>query len=108
MSFRLIHANYDKKTRRAYVELRQDDVHGDEMIVAAIFSNRRTSIITKKALEYDLATKARYLMKRAAVGLDSPRMIRIREIPFNDPANGLRWTAWPRCFCSGLFLSACA
>ena len=35
MSFRLIHANYDKKTRRAYVELRQDDADGDEMIVAA-------------------------------------------------------------------------
>ena len=34
MSFRLIHANYDKKTRRAYVELRQDDADGDEMIVA--------------------------------------------------------------------------
>ena len=50
MSFRIIHANYDKKTRRAYVELRQDDADGDEMIVAAIFSYRRTSIfITKRA-----------------------------------------------------------
>ena len=71
MSFRIIHANYDKKTRRAYVELRRPDADGDEMIVTAIFSYRRTSIITKKALEYDLATKARHLMKRAAVGLDS-------------------------------------
>ena len=72
MSFRLIHANYDKKTRRAYVELRKDDPDGDEMIIAAIFSYRRTSIITKRALEQDLATKARHLMKSAAVGLDSP------------------------------------
>ena len=72
MSFRLIHANYDKKTRRAYVELRKDDPDGDEMIIAAIFSYRRTSIITKRALEQDLTTKARHLMKRAAVGLDSP------------------------------------
>ena len=72
MSFRIIHANYDKKTRRAYVELRQPDADGDEMIVAAIFSYRRTSIITKKALEYDLATKARRLMKRAAVGWIAP------------------------------------
>ena len=73
MSFRLVHANYDKKTRRAYVELRQGDPDGvDEMIVAAIFSYRRTSIITKRALEYDLATKARHLMKRAAVGLIAP------------------------------------
>ena len=50
MSFRLIHANYDKKTRRAYVELRKDDPDGDEMIIAAIFSYRRTSIITKTSL----------------------------------------------------------
>ena len=40
------------------------------MIIAAIFSYRRTSIITKRALEQDLTTKARHLMKRAAVGLD--------------------------------------
>ena len=37
MAFRLVHANYDKKTRRAYIELRDDDAGGDEMIVAAIF-----------------------------------------------------------------------
>jgi hypothetical protein len=73
MSFRLIHANYDKKTRRAYVELREDDPDGDEMIVAAIFSYRRSSLVTKRALEQDLATKARHLVKRASVGLDGHR-----------------------------------
>jgi hypothetical protein len=67
MSFRLIHAKYDKKTRRAYVELRQDDPDGDEMIIAAIFSYRRTSIITR-ALEQDLTTKARHIMRKASVG----------------------------------------
>ena len=70
MTFRLIHTNYDKKTRRAYVELRQDDPDGDEMIIAAIFSYRRTSIITKRALEQDLTTKARHLMCKASVVLD--------------------------------------
>ena len=34
------------------------------MIVTAIFSYHRTSIITKRALEQDLARKARHLMKR--------------------------------------------
>ena len=29
-------------------------------------------------------------------------------VSFNDPDSGLRWTAWPRCLASGLFLSACA
>ena len=71
MTFRLVHANYDKKTRRAYIELREDDADGDEMIVAAIFSYRRSSITTKRALEHDLATKARHLMRRASVGLDA-------------------------------------
>ena len=66
MAFRLVHAH---KSLRAYVELRDDDAEGGEVIVTAIFY-RRTSIITKRALEQDLATKARYLMKRASVGLD--------------------------------------
>ena len=70
MTFRLVHANYDKKTRRAYVELRDNDADGDEMIVAAIFSYRRSSVITKRALELDLATKARHLMRKAWIGLD--------------------------------------
>ena len=70
MTFRLIHARYDRETKRAYVELREEDADGGEMIVTAAFSYRRTSIITKRALEQELATKARHLMKRAAVGLD--------------------------------------
>lgn len=70
MAFRLVHAQYDRKSLRAYVELRDDDADGGDVIVTAIFSYRRTSIITKRALEQDLATKARHLMKRAAVGLD--------------------------------------
>jgi hypothetical protein len=70
MTFRLVHAQYDKKTRRAYIELRDGDADGDEKIVTAIFSYRRSSITTKRALEQDLATKARHLMRQASVGLD--------------------------------------
>ena len=70
MVFRLVHAQYERNSRRAYVELREDDADGGEVIVTAIFTYRRTNIITKRALEQDLATKARHLMKRAAVGLD--------------------------------------
>jgi hypothetical protein len=66
MTFRLVHANYDRETRRAYVELRDDDADGDEMIVATIFSYRRSSIITKRAREQELATKARHLMRKGA------------------------------------------
>ena len=70
MAFRLVHAQYDRESRRAYVELRDDDADGGEVIVVAIFSYRRSSIVTKRALEQDLATKARHLMKRASRGLD--------------------------------------
>ena len=40
------------------------DPDGDEMIVATIFSYRQSSIITKRALEQELATKARHLMRK--------------------------------------------
>ena len=70
MAFRLVHAQYERNSQRAYVELREQDADGGELIVTAIFTDRRTSIITKRALEQDLATKARHVMKRASVGLD--------------------------------------
>jgi len=70
MAFLLVHARYDRKTLRAYVELRDEDADGGQMIVTAIFSYRRTSIITKRALEQELATKARHLMRRASIGLN--------------------------------------
>ena len=59
------------RSRRAYIELRDDDADGAEMIAAAIFSYRRSSIITMRALEQDLVTKARHQMRRASVGLDA-------------------------------------
>ena len=70
MTFRLVHAHFERNSKRAYVELRENDDDGGEMIVAAIFSFRRTSILTKRALEQEIATKARHLMRRASIGLD--------------------------------------
>jgi hypothetical protein len=70
MPFRLVHANYDHKTLRAYVELRDYDADGGEVIVTTIFSYRRSNIVTNRALEQDLATKARHIMRRASVGLN--------------------------------------
>ena len=70
MAFRLVHAQYECNSQRAYVELREQDADGGELIVTAIFTYRRTSSISKRALEQDLATKARHMMKRASVGLD--------------------------------------
>ena len=66
MPFHLVHAQHDRKTHRAYVEMRDDDADG-EIIVTVIFSYRRTSIITKRALEQELATNARHIMRIASV-----------------------------------------
>jgi hypothetical protein len=65
-----VHAQYDRKTLRAYVELRDMDADVGEVIVSAVFSYRRSGTVTNRALEQDLATKARHLMKRASVGLN--------------------------------------
>ena len=70
MAFRLVHAQYERSSQRAYVELGEQDADGGELIVAAIFTYRRTNSISQRALEQDLATKARHMMKRASVGLD--------------------------------------
>ena len=69
MTFRLVHTEYDKKTQRAYIELRETDADGSEIIAVTIFSYKRQSIVTKP-LEQDLAIKARDAMRRASVGLD--------------------------------------
>ena len=74
MTFRLVHAKFERNSKRAYVELRKDDADGGEMIVAAIFTFRRTSILTKRALEQEIMTKARHLMRRASVGLDMEKI----------------------------------
>ena len=70
MPFHLVHAKYDRKTERAYVELREDDADGGEVIATAIFAYRRSNIVTNRALEQDLATKARHILRRASIGLN--------------------------------------
>ena len=59
-----------RNTNAILSEHMSSNADGGELIVTAIFTYRRTSIITKRALEQDLATKARHMMKRASVGLD--------------------------------------
>jgi hypothetical protein len=71
MAFRLVQAQYDRKTLRAYVELRAVDSDGGEAFVTAIFSYRHSGIRSKQALEQDLATKARHLLRRASLALEA-------------------------------------
>lgn len=66
MAFRLVHARYDRETERAYVELRDLDDDGGEMLATAIFSYRTTSPLSKREIEQDVVRKARHIFRRAA------------------------------------------
>ena len=66
MTIHLIHAKYDRKTERAYVELRQTDDDGGEQLAVAIFSYRNTQNLTGRQIEPEIVRKARHIFQRAA------------------------------------------
>jgi len=69
MAFRLVQTKYDRETERAYVELRDDDEDGGEMLAVAIFPLRTTAKLSKQQMEQDVLRKARYILKRAAAAV---------------------------------------
>jgi hypothetical protein len=66
MTFRRVHTNYDKHTERAYVELREPDSDGGEIIVTAMFSYRRSTRLTVTQIENEIRRKARHAFAGAA------------------------------------------
>jgi hypothetical protein len=70
MAFRLVHANYDRDTERAYVELRDVDDDGGEAIASAIFSFRSSAKLTERQIEQEVVRKARYMFRRAGAALN--------------------------------------
>jgi hypothetical protein len=70
VAFRLVHAQYDRETQRAYVELRDIDDDGGEILIVAVFSYRTTSRLPRKQIEQEIVRKARHLFKKAALGLE--------------------------------------
>jgi hypothetical protein len=69
MAFKLVHARYDDGSKRAYVELRDADDDGGEMVANAVFSFRTKAKLTKREIEQDVVRKARYLFGQAALAL---------------------------------------
>ena len=67
MDFKLVRAEYDRETERAYVELRAPDDDGGEAIATAIFSLRSTAALSKRQIEEDIMRKARHLLRWAGV-----------------------------------------
>jgi hypothetical protein len=66
LSFRLVHARYDRNTCRAYVEFREADADGGQSLTSAIFSFRSHASLSDRQIECEIVRKARHLMKRAA------------------------------------------
>ena len=66
MLFRLVNAEYDHDTERAYVELRADDGDGGEIIATAIFTFHSKAKLTKPQIKQEIVRKARHALKRAA------------------------------------------
>jgi hypothetical protein len=67
MEFKLMRTEYDRKTKRAYIEPRTGDADGDDAIAAIIFSFATVAKLSKETLEEDLVRKARHILKRAAL-----------------------------------------
>jgi hypothetical protein len=67
MMFRLVNAEYDSQTARAYVEFSaNDDGDGDEIIATTIFTFRSKSKLSKSEIKQEIVRKARHALKRAS------------------------------------------
>lgn len=70
MAFKLAQAKFDPRTQRAYVELRDEDEDGGEIIVVGIFSYRTTETLSKRQIEQEIVRKARHILRKAERGAD--------------------------------------
>jgi hypothetical protein len=70
MAFKLAQAKYDAHTQRAYVELRDDDEDGGDIIAVTIFSYRTTENLTKRQIEQEIVRKARHILRKAGLATD--------------------------------------
>jgi len=67
MDFKLTRVEWDRKTERAYVELRSTDPDGGEAFAVATFSYRTIHEQTKSQRQEDLTRKARHMLRRAGI-----------------------------------------
>ena len=66
MTFRLVHAKFDERTRRAYVEFRDKDDDGGEVVVTTMFSFRPLNPLNRKQVNEEIIRNARHLLLGAA------------------------------------------
>src|SRR5215471_4000832 len=66
MSFRLHQAQYDNRSKRAYVEFRRSDGDGGDQLVVAVFTFRTVERLSKQRIREEVIRKARHILKGAA------------------------------------------
>ena len=74
MAFRLVHARYDRKIQRTYVEVREPDDDAGEMLASVIFSFRTCTSITNRQIRIGTVKSKSYsqpLPSRFGEGLSS-------------------------------------
>ena len=64
-----IYARYNGKSKRAYVELRDADDDGGEMLASGIFSFQTCAPLTDRQIEQEIVRKVRHVLKRAATAI---------------------------------------
>jgi hypothetical protein len=69
MALHLARAQYDPRTCRAYVELRDKDQEG-EVIATVVFSFKTTELLSKRQIDQEIVRKARHILRKASVDLD--------------------------------------
>ena len=65
MTFRLHQAQYDSRSKRAYVEFRRSDWDGGDQLVVAVFTFRTKERLSKTRIREEVVRKARHVLKGA-------------------------------------------
>jgi len=60
-------AQYDKRTKRAYVEFRRTDSDGSDQLVVAVFTFHTKERLSKQRIREEVVRKARHVLKGAVL-----------------------------------------
>jgi len=69
--FRLHQAQYDKRSKRAYVEFRRTDSDGGDQLVVAVFTFRTKERLSRPRIREEVVRKARHVLRGAVLVVSS-------------------------------------
>jgi hypothetical protein len=75
----LVHAKFDERTRRAYVEFRDKEDVGGEVVVTTLFSFQPSNPLNDKQVKEEIIRNARHFLRCAATFGRSVMEIRAKQ-----------------------------